>query len=314
MKLTPRKCSSKIFKEKFPDFWDNIRHNELEFSLDEFADIVCIALKYIINFNVVDLKILGRYLEHLIDLFKNVNEEYYNEILYFWQHLNDEIICIRKKNDDMERELFPKISKRFKRESKYVDPKIHVKTVFNPWRYRVVSLVQQYENETDWDEDDIYYALSELQREKRCYHYYLMIYIYDLTIKMQKIKSELIKYELSRYKKQQSKPLDCIINELLIEYIKLNKEFKIYNGILSKQDYWGEDSYLLYPNNINIIAEYENKMFLWGIYEFNSVMKEKQGQANDQSIFITEDNFTYKRRVGLIENYDIYKCTIKKIE
>ena len=61
----------KNFQRKISWFWDNIRHNEIEFSLDEFADIVCITLKYIVNFNVVDLKILGRYLEHLIDLFKN---------------------------------------------------------------------------------------------------------------------------------------------------------------------------------------------------------------------------------------------------
>ena len=59
-----------------------------------------------------------------------------------------------------------------------------------------------------------------------------MLYVYDLTMRMQKIKSELIKYELARYKKEQSKPLDFMINELITEYIKLNKEFIIYNSLL----------------------------------------------------------------------------------
>ncbi len=315
MKLTPGKCSSRIFKENFPDFWSRISFAHADdFSIDEFYNIGYIVLKYIANFNVIDLKRLDNYLEDLMDAFKNENEEYYNEILHLCEHIIDETLCIREKNNDIESELFPKISKRFKRETKYVDPDLHVKTIYNPWRYRVVSLNQHYDDESEWDEEDIYYLLSEFQREKRCYHYYLMVYVYDLTMKMQKIKSELIKYELARYKKEQSKPLDFIINELLLEYIKLNEEFRIYNSLLSKQDYWYEDSHLLYPNNISIITEYEKKLFLWGIYEFNSVMKEKQGQANDESIFVTQDNVTYKRRVGIIgyEN-DIHKCTIKKL-
>jgi hypothetical protein len=314
MKLTPGKCCSRIFKEKFPDFWMRIRFSQENFSIDEFANIGCIILKYIANFNVIDLKRLDNYLEDLIDRFKNVNEEYYNEILHFYWHINDEILYIQNKNKEINKELFPKISKRFKYESKYTDPDLHVKTINNPWTYRIVCQDQNYDDDTDWDEEDIYYLLSEYQREKRSYHYYLMLYVYDLTMRMQKIKSELIKYELARYKKEQSKPLDFMINELIIEYIKLNKEFIIYNSLLSKEDYWCEDSLLLYPNSINIITDYENKFFHWKIYEFNTVMKEKQGQANNNSIFVTEDNFTYKRQVGLLENYDIHKCTIKKIE
>lgn len=315
MKLTPGKCCSRIFKENFPNFWSSIAFTDADnFSIDEFYNIGYIILKYIANFNVIDLKRLDNYLEDLIDAFKNVNEEYYNDILHLCEHINDDLLYMQKINIEIEKELFPKISKGFKRETKYTDPDLHVKTIYNPWRYRIVSLNQQYDNDSDWDEEDIYYLLSELQREKRCYHYYLMLYVYDLTMKMQKIKSELIKYELARYKKEQSKPLDFIINEFLLEYIKLNKEFRIYNSLLSKQYYWYEDSNLLYPDNINMMTEYEKKLFLWGICEFSSVMKEKQGQANDESIFVTEDNVTYKRRVGLIgyEN-DIHKCTIKKL-
>ena len=49
------------------------------------------------------------------------------------------------------------------------------------------------------DEDDYtsLRVLMELRRETLQYNYYLMLFVYDLTLRMQKIKSEIIKYELT---------------------------------------------------------------------------------------------------------------------
>ena len=67
-------------------------------------------------------------------------------------------------------------------------------------------------------------------------------------------------------------PLDFMINELLLEYIKLNKEFVIYNKRLICDDYW-TDSILLYPNNINILNHYYDIGFNWHKKQFTSVLQ-----------------------------------------
>lgn len=277
--------SSKMFQKTFPDFWYIVKPHTygpyvMDFDIDCFRFVGKIILQYIANFSVDELKIIDAYLVDLIGYLSGRNEEGFNEVLHLCWHFEDQLKNIQQMNKDILKELLPKINNQFIYQSKYSDIKLGIKVINNPWKYRVTSDIQDYDNESDFDETDTYYVISELQREKRAYHYYLMIYVFDLTLRMQKIKSEIIKYELTRYKKVHSMPLDFMINELLLEYIKLNKEFVIYNKRLICDDYW-TDSILLYPNNINILNHYYDIGFNWHKKQFTSVLQEIHKNAID---------------------------------
>ena len=66
-----------------------------------------------------------------------------------------------------------------------------------------------------------------------------MLYVFDLTIRIQKIKSEIIKYELARNGKQSGTVLDICVDENYVYYIELNKEFRKYNKIMASMNYYG---------------------------------------------------------------------------
>jgi len=67
--------------------------------------------------------------------------------------------------------------------------------------------------------------------------------------------------------------LSVLMNELLLEYTMLNKDFIIYNDKLSKIHYYGEHNYL-WPNNLHIMNDYYNKYFDFDEKEFRSVLNE----------------------------------------
>lgn len=273
--------SSNMFQKKFPDFWNIVKPHTygpyvMDFDIDSFRFVGKIILQYIANFSVDELKIIDAYLVDLIGYLSGINEEGFNEVLHLCWHFEDELKNIQQMNKDILKELLPKINNQFIYQLKYYDAKLGIKVINNPWKYRVTSNIQDNES----DDSDTYYIINELQREKRAYHYYLMIYVFDLTLRMQKIKSEIIKYELTLYKKTHSMPLEFMINELSLEYIKLNKEFVIYNKKLVCDNYW-TDSILLYPNNINILNHYYNIGFNWHKKQFTSVLQEIHNNAID---------------------------------
>ncbi len=135
------------------------------------------------------------------------------------------------------------------------------------------------------DEDDYtsLRVLMELRKETLKYIYYLMLFVYDLTLRMQKIKSEIIKYELTLLNTNQyvCGVLSVLMNELLLEYTILNKDFIIYNNKLSKIENYGEYLYLwpiLWPNNLHIMNDYYNKSFYFEKNKFHSVINESMSK------------------------------------
>ena len=127
------------------------------------------------------------------------------------------------------------------------------------------------------------YYFTDLKNSVQRGHYYVMCYVYCLTLRMQKIKSEIIKYELTLLNTNEyvCNVLNILINELLLEYTILNKDFIIYNNKLSKIENYGEYLYLwpiLWPNNLHIMNDYYNKSFDFGEKEFDSVMNELESE------------------------------------
>ena len=68
-----------------------------------------------------------------------------------------------------------------------------------------------------------------IAKQMRVYHYHIMMYVHDLSLKLHYLRRDLIKYDLARGGKVSGTPLDFIINENLLVYIEINKELRIYS-------------------------------------------------------------------------------------
>jgi len=240
-------------------FWYDFKQfgNLSNFNIDELKRMGEIILTNVANFTLVEFREIEKYLIELTAALTGTNNEGFEAVINLCFTFETELERMRKQNKELSEYLYPKISKGFKGSRLY-----------NPWKLRIMCGDEE-------DQEMPYYLLKELQCESRAHHYYLMIYVYDLTLRMQRCKSELIKYELARYKKVQSLPLDCMINEILLEYVFLNKDFVFFSSKLSKQTFRTK-SVFLYPNNINMMNHYDKILFDWEKMEFHSVLNEKK--------------------------------------
>jgi len=97
------------------------------------------------------------------------------------------------------------------------------------------------------DKNDPYVILWELRKQMRVYHYYIMMYVHDLSLKLHILRNEIIKYDLARGGKISGTPLDIIINENVLYYMELNKELCMYSKKMNNHYYSNHSC--MYPEN-----------------------------------------------------------------
>lgn len=257
------------FNNIYPDFWRIVKPHTygpyvMDFESNQFESVCKIIRENMHYFNIGNLMQIDAYLTDLIGYLSGNNEDGFNQVLRFNWELDD--LLVEKKAE----------TRQF---LEYITPKIS--------KYHFINndlLINPYDkiNNEDDNEDDFtsLRVLMELRKETLKYNYYLMLFVYDFTLRMQKVKSEIIKYELVRInsKNYTLSPLDVIINELLLQYQEIHKEFIIYNNKLSKIQYNREHLYL-WPNNLHILNDYYNKYFDFDKKKFNSVINESMSEG-----------------------------------
>jgi hypothetical protein len=132
-----------------------------------------------------------------------------------------------------------------------------------------------------------------MQRELVCKIYrYLYLYVYDLTIKLQYIKSQIFKLEFAnqfefekvtgktngfvRKGRQTGTSLDSIIHYYMDMYLDLDKEFRHYSKEmhLCKVDNKFAEPNREYMNANTILSQYHNIDFNWCVHLPFSVQRE----------------------------------------
>ena len=264
--------SQQIFNNKYPDFWHVVKPHTygpyvMDFDSNKFESITKIIKDNMHYFNIENLIQIDSYLTDLIGYLSGNNEEGFNEVLRFSWELDDLLIEKKRQKKELLDIITPKISKYHFTDGILNNPLM----IFN---------IHVEDGEDDYTS---LHVLMELRKETLKYIYYLMLFVYDLTLRMQKIKSEIIKYELTLLNTNEyvCNVLSVLMNELLLEYTILNKDFIIYNNKLSKIENYGEYLYLwpiLWPNNLHIMNDYYNKSFDFGEKEFDSVMNELESE------------------------------------
>tara|TARA_Y100000816_G_scaffold28911_1_gene18477 strand:- start:7063 stop:7917 length:855 start_codon:yes stop_codon:yes gene_type:complete len=254
--------SSMEFASRNWMFWKIIR-NKLLYEEELFSYFEDCVINFIANFSDSDLMRIDKY---MIDLFGELSGyEGFDEIIKLSFKIDDKLEFEKKRSKELHDEIKPKISKSFCLKNRgRKGYHIHCPITYYNITYNFQSI----------DENDEYAKLWNLRKYTRISHYYIMIYIYDITLKMQKIKSDIIKYELARYKKEQSKVLDFMINELTLELIKLNKELIIYHKKFQEFYYYCNHPYMD-PNNNSLLTRYNKIYFDYKKNLPNSVVTEK---------------------------------------
>jgi len=260
--------SQQIFNNKYPDFWHIVKPHTygpyvMDFDSNKFESITKIIKENMHYFEFFDLKHIDAYLTDLIGYLSGNNEDGFNQVLRFSWELEDLLVEKKRQTKELLDIITPKISK----------------------YYLINDLLRNRPFYMKCEDDyTSFHVLMELREETLHYIYSLILFVYDLTLRMQKIKSEIIKYELTLLNTNQyvCGVLSVLMNELLLEYTILNKDFIIYNNKLSKIDYeehlwrW---SIILWPNNLHIINNYYDKSFDFGEGEFVSVINELESKG-----------------------------------
>ena len=275
------------FNRNNPTFLEILRKNVMIYDKDIFEYFTYTFFRNISNFTDSNLYRLEKYLidlHEVLSMNPQDNEGIY-EIEKFYNEIENAIIYEKEYATEMHNEILPKISDIFTNKKKIMNRENEFITC--PLRYVVLS--KNWQELDNWDDEDLYVKFWELRKWSRISHYYLMVYVFDLTLKMQKIKSELFKYELARKGLYSGTALDFIINELVIEYMKLNKELIKYSIKMNRIIYYN-NSILMYANNINIMCRYENRLFDFDRNLPKSVIDEKSMNVRKRSYIYNELN------------------------
>lgn len=187
------------FNQKYPQFLEHIQQSHND-SVSEFEEYCNIFIKNIINCENSMLKKIQHYLE------KSINTHSFTQVFSRIEKaaMNESIITEEMQN------------------------KLCLKT----------KILTRYSCKYDGRKELI--DLLTMFRDALCVRYICICdYISFIANKMDILKRQVFKYEFARMSKQSGTAIDIIINEIMMEYIDLNKEMTQYNNHLNKLNYYG---------------------------------------------------------------------------
>lgn len=247
--------SAHKFSEKYPKFWEVL--SSYKFDENEFEYLSKIVIENIANFGKEGLKTISYVFKLYMEL--SVNNEL-DLLMRFHKTIQKECEKSFVKADMLHNSIVKIIDPMFTyNDIEYNHPNCLYKRIKCPYE-------KYYKNEyADLTEEyPFMYYFIDLKNSVQRGHYYVMSYVYYLTLRMQKIKSEIIKYELSRNGKPSGTIIDILIDENYMYYMNLNNEFIKYNKLMNSFNYYGSNiglnnetkQNLFCPNNNDLMNMY----------------------------------------------------------
>ena len=243
--------SSHKFSEKYPKFWEIL--SSYRFDEAEFNYLSKIVIENIANFGKGGLKTISYgfklYMETSI-----TNE--LETLMNFHKKIQKECEKCFIKADILHNSIVKIIDPIFTyNDFEYNYPNCLYKKIKCPYqkyyKNKYADLTEQY---------PFMYYFTDLKNSVQRGHYYVMCYVYCLTLRMQKIKSEIIKYELSRNGKPSGTIIDILINENYMYYMNLNNEFIKYNKLMNSFNYYGSNIGLNNETNVDLFCPNNNDL------------------------------------------------------
>lgn len=254
--MHPKSFPMKYFRIKHSRFLEILTKDisQHDFSLEEIQYFRNTLLSNIANF---DDFVLLQIEWFLVDLHGNPNPLVRNEIAQLIWSIQEGKNRTILESRNIHNELLPKLHEDHIINTIYTIPEyVEIRTIKCP--YRNEEHIHHDFNDDDDDEDQrLWFILWEYRKYTKINHYYYMIYLHDIGLKMQFIKRYLIKYDLARNGKQSGTALDVMINELTLQYMELNVDFRKYHGCISKIQYYNYHDHMMFPSVYNLIVIYD---------------------------------------------------------
>ena len=243
--------SSHKFSEKYPKFWEIL--SSYRFDEAEFNYLSKIVIENIANFGKGGLKTIS-YVFKLYMETSITNE--LETLMNFHKKIQKECEKSFMRADMLHNSIVKIIDPMFTyNDFEYNYPNCLYKKIKCPYqkyyKNKYADLTEQY---------PFMYYFTDLKNSVQRGHYYVMCYVYCLTLRMQKIKSEIIKYELSRNGKSSGTIIDILINENYMYYMNLNNEFIKYNKLMNSFNYYGSNIGLNNETNVDLFCPNNNDL------------------------------------------------------
>ena len=243
--------SSHKFSEKYPKFWEIL--SSYRFDEAEFNYLSKIVIENIANFGKGGLKTIS-YVFKLYMETSITNE--LETLMNFHKKIQKECEKSFMRADMLHNSIVKIIDPMFTyNDFEYNHPNCLYKKIKCPYqkyyKNKYADLTEQY---------PFMYYFTDLKNSVQRGHYYVMCYVYCLTLRMQKIKSEIIKYELSRNGKSSGTIIDILINENYMYYMNLNNEFIKYNKLMNSFNYYGSNIGLNNETNVDLFCPNNNDL------------------------------------------------------
>lgn len=198
-----------------------------------------VITRYIANYHDRDLFYLNEYFTDIFAESSGRCEKLFNGVLQFMIGLQQAQIDLHAETHKEHEYIVKNISKRYTKND--MGQKIHCPIDEYMLSKKFIELDDQGKN-------DPYVILWELRKQTRIYHYYIMMYVHDLSLKLHSLRKDLIKYDLARGGKISGTPLDIIINENLLCYMETNNELLKYSQKMTNK-YYNNNHSCMYPEN-----------------------------------------------------------------
>jgi hypothetical protein len=206
------------FNQENPEFWKCLR--KYKYDAADFAYICNVITNNMINLSIGAFETISYCFKFSCS---NGTDEERDRVDNFYRITHELANSAYISANTMESELLCKIGESFKCVR---DDQTVIKCIYNSVAIDITDI-------------NFMHSLVDLNNSLRRQHFYVMLYVFDLTMRIQKIKSEIIKYELARNGKQSGTVLDICVDENYVYYIELNKEFRKYNKIMASMNYYG---------------------------------------------------------------------------
>ena len=181
------------FSMKHPNFWKILR--KFTFNYDDFIYIYETVTTNIANFSPTSIATISYcfdlYIQHA-----NANDQV--DVSTKIYRIHDRIKYAQIRANMLHDIIIKNIGTEFKHiENSHVRIKC-------PYNYYINDM---------YEYSDIYDCFIYYNNSVKRGHFYVMLYVFDLTLRMQKIKSEIIKYELSRKGRHSGTIIDILVDE-----------------------------------------------------------------------------------------------------
>lgn len=231
------------------NFWSTVSlkpkmqtYDELSAYIPTFTSLCEIIRNNICNFDDVDLEKINGYMCDIVAESTGIHRILFEDTLQYMMSLQKQCIFAEQRNKQIHDEIVGKMNRIHTVGGKGSKIECPIKDVFLSQNFMRISYISS---------NDPYVIMWELRKKSQIYHYYVMLYVFDLSIRLQEIRNTIFKYELARNHKYSGTVLDVLVDEQFVTYMDINQELRKYSKKLKETCFYTHHP-CMYPGPVYV--------------------------------------------------------------